>query len=399
MRTSRAAIGVILALATLTACTSDDDGGDGFEVELLAGGDGSVPGPVRVLTAGPDESLWALAGDSSLVRIDSDGAAETTELRLPDGVNALADLAVAPDGTAYVLAELPDVGESSVYQVDGDQVVPAFGVPSDGGSDSAPDGTDAAGAALGPVADIAVDPEGRVLFVETHSPDGGVINSVQQVRRVDDDGTISTLAGTSEPGSGDDTGWFPEDGAEATSQSLAWPVFVSVAPSGDVYLRTGRSVLRVEDGGLTRVLGGDTSGLTTVPNTEQSAPFEDAVEALDAGYESVDDRSTFAAGDSGVLVGAPVVPAELSSDVRSAFSWTVEDAAGEAQAYADAVVDPDSQASRQSEAALYVSDGTVTTASVIGSVSTWLDDDTIATALVSSVASQETIVVTYDVPS
>ena len=36
MRTSRAVIGVIIALTAVTACTSDDDGGDGVEVELLA---------------------------------------------------------------------------------------------------------------------------------------------------------------------------------------------------------------------------------------------------------------------------------------------------------------------------------------------------------------------------
>lgn len=390
---------MITAVVFAVAASGCSIGTGKLEVELLVR-EGIIRGPVVALVPGADGVLWALTGDRELVRIDGNGAVEARRLELPDGVDSFDDLAVAPDRTAYLICDdLPEDG-SSVYRVDGSSVVPAFGIPS-GDTTSAPDGSPAARAALGAISDIAVDDAGRVLFVESHSPDGGVLSAAMRVRRVEADGTLITLAGTVSSGNTEDFGWFPPDGTKATSHRLAWPIAIVTAPGADVYIRTGQSVLRVADGSLTRLFGGSGGGLIRQPNPRQTAPFADAHEALAARYENIAQRATFAVSSTGgVLVGAPVEPQRLSSEVREAFSWDFGSDAGAAQQAADAVFDRKSEASKHSVATVHVGpDGMASTASFIGSLSTWLDQDTIVTVLQINRASRETIFVSYDVPS
>ena len=112
-----------------------------------------------------------------------------------------------------------------------------------GGADSSGDGGPASSATLVAPHGVAVDAVGRVLVADT---DNG------RVRRIELDGTITTVAGTGLPGS-------PRDGVSATLATLGGPQGVGLDAAGRVLIADTFSnrILRIEDDGTIRTVAGN----------------------------------------------------------------------------------------------------------------------------------------------
>jgi cysteine-rich repeat protein len=102
---------------------------------------------------------------------------------------------------------------------------------------------------VGRVSDVAVDVLGRVFVVDPFN---------NRIRRVDVDGTMSTIAGTGAFG-------FSGDGAPATSTSLGVPNGVAVDPAGRVFLADtyNQRIRRIDaDGRVVTIAGTGTEGFS-----------------------------------------------------------------------------------------------------------------------------------------
>jgi hypothetical protein len=150
---------------------------------------------------------------------------------------------MARDGAGNVF--LADPGANVVRKLAPDLSVSVIA----GGGSSTGDGVRATTAALRTPTDVAVDPSGGVLVVE---------NEGHRVRRVNPDGTITTLAGTGQVAS---TG----DGGQARAASLAYPEHVAVDSSGNIFIAdTGVNKVRkvATSGVITTVAGTGTAGFS-----------------------------------------------------------------------------------------------------------------------------------------
>ncbi|WP_162605697.1 hypothetical protein [Jiangella aurantiaca] len=400
MRTSRAVIGVIIALATLTACSSDDDG---VEVRLLAGGgdqpdgtgaDAALPFSIVRLTSDGDGTLWGVTGSDVLVEVDSEGTVRSTQLQLDSG--AVQEIAAAPDGTVYVLLDQAgqDDGEAVVLELVDGELQPAVGVPAgDSGGESGPetpDGEPASEAELGYVGDIAIDSEGRLLFterVDPAGPDAGYL-----LRRVDGDGSLTTVAGQPNPDADDDTtddetaaAYFP-DGTDTAELLLFTQTAIAAGPGEQVVVQTPQSVYTIDDGSATVVLGSPDG---SVPPATEDGPFSESVGALSVSYRPGVPLLTLAVNaDGGILAGT----GPIDGWDENAYAWRVADGSDAAQAIADAAAGNEQTAIPT----LYVSPGgEASVAAVFGGPATWLDDDTIA---VGASGEDADIIVLVDVP-
>ncbi|SDU86143.1 hypothetical protein [Jiangella alkaliphila] len=415
MRTSRAVIGVILALTAVTACTSDDDGGDGVEVELVAGGGDSplaaepaagrdirLDGQVTALTSGPDGSVWAVAGGDTLVEITADGDVRSLEPELPAGATAVTDLAVGPDGTVYAVAD--GASDASVFVLDSDTLQAALGVPAPPEELSArtpvsPDGTPAEEARLGQVVDIAADADGRLLFAESLLAEGGGLTGASMVRTVED-GVLVTLAGQpwEDPTTAPETDQIPvtafPDGSAATEIDLLGPIALAGGPDGDVLVRTGWSVLSIADDGTAGVvLGADTSD-DTLPVVTSDGPFAETVGATSIGYRAILDPKTFSVtGDGAIATGAIGNLESLTEDDHAPYEWVVTDGSERAQAIAD------SRASNtETHSTVVVTPGgEVATADIASDDAAWYGDGRLAAAVYDD-ESDESIIVAIEIP-
>jgi cysteine-rich repeat protein len=153
-------------------------------------------------------------------------------------------VAVDPLGRIYV------AGGNVVRRVEPDGTLTT--IAGDGSFDaSAADGQPATSVGLARPSDIAVDLLGRVLLVEP---------SAHRVRRVERDGTLSTLAGTGAPG-------FSGDGGPASEAALSSPFAVAVDPFGGVL---------IADSGNKRIRRVDPDGtiFTVVGNGEDGTPVD-----------------------------------------------------------------------------------------------------------------------------
>lgn len=124
-------------------------------------------------------------------------------------------LSVGPDGTLYIA----DVWSQRVRAID-----PADGairtVAGNGARAYGGDGGPATAAYLGNPHDVAADAEGRVVIADTRHG---------HVRRIDADGVIRALAGTT-------LQWDKGDGGPALGACLVHVEAVALGPGGDIYL-------------------------------------------------------------------------------------------------------------------------------------------------------------------
>lgn len=150
--------------------------------------------------------------------------ASEVSLNEPEGV------AVAPDGTLYV----SDTGNHRIRKIDTAGVISTLA-----GTGNEPfNGDVAAGSAnLSRPTGLAVAPDGTVYVADTGH---------DRVRRIDTDGTVTTVAGNG-------VAAFDGDGGQGSRASLKGPRAVALGPDGELYIAdTGNNrIRRVADGIIT----------------------------------------------------------------------------------------------------------------------------------------------------
>lgn len=394
-------IGTVIALTIVTGCSSDDE--NGFEVELLAGGgdqsdgsgpDAALPFGITRLTSDGDGTLWGITGTDVVVQVDDDGNVRSSQAQLAAG--AVQEIAAAPDGRVYLLPDPAgqEAADAVVYEYADGELTPAVGVPAptpDAPGPITPDGEPAAEAELAVVGDIAVDSEGRLLFTERVNPAGPDTSYV--IRRVESDGTLSTVAGRPNPDYDNQvtdeeaaTAYFP-DGLAATELTLFTETAIAAGPDDQVIVQTPQSVYVVADGTASVVLGA--SGGGEIPPATEEGPFGTSADARSIEYRPGVPLVTLAANaEGGILAGSGAI----TGYDAEAYRWSVEDGSENAQSIADAAADNE----RTAHPTIHVApDGQASVAAVFGGPATWVDDDTMAVA---ATGDDEQIIVLIDVP-
>lgn len=220
------------------------NGVPGFGEEGLPGRETRCNSVEAGICADPDGTVFWSDCSGRLRRYDGQTGIVTTVLggtTVHDGEVATngflcgpGGLAVGPDGTLYIA----DVWNQRIRAID-----PRSGVirtvAGNGARAYGGDGGPATAAYLGNPHDVAVDAQGRLLIADTR--DG-------RIRRVDTDGTIQTIAGTTLPWDGGAGRWDTGDGGPANSASFVQIEAVAVGPDGAIYVGDGIGRIRRIDG-------------------------------------------------------------------------------------------------------------------------------------------------------
>jgi len=210
----------------------------------------------RITAAG---IVTTTAGTGTAGFSGDNGAATSAQLHYPEGI------ALDAEGSLYVADSL----NHRVRKIATNGIIST--VAGTGTAGFAGDGGVATSAQLGEPDGLAVDATGRLYIVDTTN---------RRVRRVSENGTISTVAGTGSSGS------FG-GGAAATSASLRFPVGVAVGPSGPIYVAdfsNHRIVSVTATGVLSIVAGTGEPGFTgdgaDATQAQLSSPAGVAVDSL-----------------------------------------------------------------------------------------------------------------------
>lgn len=204
----------------------------------------------------PDGALFWSDCSGRLRRRDGQSGIVTTVLGgtgVHDGepattafLNGPGGLTVGPNGQIYIA----DVWNQRIRAIDPQtgaiQTVAGNGARAYGG-DNGP----ATAAYLGNPHDVAVDSQGRVIIADTRNG---------RLRRIDRDGTLRCIAGTTLPWDGGEGRWDKGDHGPAISASIAHVEAVTVGPNDDIYL--GDSAV-----GRIRKIDAQTGIITTVAGT------------------------------------------------------------------------------------------------------------------------------------
>jgi cysteine-rich repeat protein len=210
--------------------------GVGTALAAPAGVDADALGRVLVVDTGQhrirrvdvDGSITTIAGTGVRGFVGDGGAATSAALDAPRGI------AVDPRGRLFIA----DTGNHRVRRVDPDGTITT--IAGNGTRGFAGDGAPATNAELNEPGDIAIDASGQVLFVDR-------LNHC--VRRVALDGAITTVAGTGVAGDSD-------DGGPAATARLNAPSGIAVDALGRVLVAEFARIRRVErDGTITTVAG------------------------------------------------------------------------------------------------------------------------------------------------
>ena len=191
----------------------------------------------RVRRVGPDGIVTTVAGNGTVGFFGDGGPATAT------GLNSPVSVAVAPDGSLYIVDANGIVGGSNrVRRVGLDGIITT--VAGNGTNDFTGDGGPATQAGLAYPTGIAFGPDGSFYITE---------QSLGRVRRVGPDGIITTVAGN-----GGDV-HFPGDGGPATQATMSYPTAVAVAPDGSLYIGEywGARVRRVGPDGIISTVAGN----------------------------------------------------------------------------------------------------------------------------------------------
>ena len=158
-------------------------------------------------------------------------------------------LSVGPNGHIYIA----DVWNQRIRAID-PQTGIIYAVAGNGARAYGGDNGPALDAYLGNPHDVSVDAQGRVVIADTRNG---------RLRRVEADGIIRTICGTTLPWDGDQGLWDKGDYGPAVSASLVSVETVTHAPNGDIYLGDGVGRIRridAETGIITTVAGVGQSG-------------------------------------------------------------------------------------------------------------------------------------------
>ena len=187
----------------------------------------------RIRKVTPDGAISTVAGNGALGLSGDGGPATSAPLDYPIGV------AIDAAGSLYVAVV------SGIRKVTPDGIIST--IAGSGVNGHSGDGGPAVGARLNAPQGVAVDAAGNFYIADT---------SDNEIRKVTPNGTISTVAGTGAAG-------FSGDGGPATSAQLSSPGGVAVDASGNLYVvDTGNNRLRkvAEDGTISTVAGTGTAG-------------------------------------------------------------------------------------------------------------------------------------------
>jgi len=203
---------------------------------LAAGPDGSVyvtdrhiqrwDFKARVRRIRPDGTIVTVAGGG--FDYPGDGGPATNAMLFGPS-----DVAVAPDGTLYIA----DQYDHRIRKVDPQGIITT--VAGDGTADFGGDGGPAILAQLNCPATVVLGPDGSLYIGDYEN---------HRVRRVDPNGIITTVAGNGSFG-------FSGDGGPASQASLARPL-VAVAPDGSIYVSTCNRVRRIGNDGIISTIAG-----------------------------------------------------------------------------------------------------------------------------------------------
>ena len=193
-----------------------------------------------------------LASDGRIRKIDTQGtitpvAGNGTFRASGDGGPAtsagmsISGIAVDRAGALFIVEN----GNNRVRKVDTNGIITT--IAGNGTAGWSGDGGPAAAASVQSPSAVAVDADG-VLYIAQSGP-------IHRIRRVDRNGTISTVAGNGTAG-------FSGDGGPATSASLNIPIALAVDGSGNIYIAEMRNRVRKVDasGMITTVAGDGTEG-------------------------------------------------------------------------------------------------------------------------------------------
>ncbi len=183
------------------------------------------------ISVGPDGAVYIAGDDNKRVRVVSpDGVIDTVpgtsfqRTSATDGPGSVVKAsAVGPDGSLYLAATdgIRRVDESGEHHIIGGNGEEDFHDGADGG-----DGGPATEAWINAPQDIAVADDGSVYVAD---------RSNKRVRKIDPDGTITTVAGGGELDTGEN------EGGPATESRLSDPKSVAVDSAGTVYVADGIS--------------------------------------------------------------------------------------------------------------------------------------------------------------
>lgn len=214
---------------------------------------------------------FLIAGSSSVAEVTGNSIRRIEPEKLARFIGTSDRIATRPGG-GYVLST--HYGEQ-IYEIDEEGDATAIA-----GTDHpayTPDGSLAAGSPISFATDVAIAPDGGILFSEL-GPTG------PSVREIKPDGTLTTVAGGN-IGDGDSG-----DGGPATEATFTWIHAIAVEDDGSILVGDDTRVRRVGTDGIIR----------TVAGTDQFAYNDDGIDATTANLSAYQLATT---DDGGFLIG------------------------------------------------------------------------------------------------
>lgn len=238
--------GNITTFAGTANCAALNDGGPATNAGLcypdgvFAAADGNVyiadTSNNRIRKVAPNGTITTVAGNGTSGFSGDNGQATAAQLSFPD------DVAVATDGTIYIA----DSSNSRVRKVTTNGIITT--IAGTGTAAYSGDGGPAVSAQLNYPYGIGIGPDNRVYIADSNN---------NRIRRINQDGTIVTVAGSGTCGGN------VGDGGPATASNICYPDGVNVGPDGVIYFPdTGNMRIRRVglDGTITTVAGNGVYG-------------------------------------------------------------------------------------------------------------------------------------------
>jgi RHS repeat-associated protein len=263
--------GTIVRFAGRTTAGAVGDGGPALNAtiymiqDMAFGPDGSLyvtegfafgTNGNRVRRIAPNGIITTVTGNGARTSTGDGGPASAATIGFPRG------LAIAPDGTLYVMEQGADTGVvPRIRRITPDGIIDTFA----GGGMSTADGAFVTDVSVLGTSDLLAEPDGSLVFVQP-----------TVVRRISPDGIVRTIAGGGTPADG------IGDGGPATSARLLGARSVARLADGTLLVSEYRTttpresrIRAVDPGGKIHTLIGGVEGTTRIGGFAPSARLED----------------------------------------------------------------------------------------------------------------------------